>query len=316
MKAMWLSALGCGLLGPAIGLILYTSAVSLWFDGKLGPMVALRDIGLFLVVVFALPYFFVLVLFGPPAALIGALVASILARLKARGIRTSRLRFLSLALGTVGGTLVGALPVAVFGLRPGPPGASAIDWYTAAWLPIGTATGMMLGGLGSWWMGRASGTPADSRPPRTRWAASIMTGFCLAVLCLMLAYSWSIRTEFSRPQRFDLPDGFKGMVVVRYQVPTCPHMPDEGLYRVIVVYSSGTGCTSDPRPAGWTWHRFDYVRSDGSRASIRETGWGGGGYVWSYGGSVYHGDGTVEHRYDFFVGSEEEFRNGMKTHSR
>jgi hypothetical protein len=130
----------------------------------------------------------------------------------------------------------------------------------------------------------------------------------ISIVVVMGGFSW--------PQGYELPDGLKGWVVIRYEIPSCPPTRNAGLFRVVVVNASGNGCTSESRGKRWTYYRYEYVRPDGSRVSLRSTGWGGGGNVWAYSGDVHHGDWSVEHRYDFFVGTEDEFRRGMSNPPR
>ena len=56
--------------------------------------------------------------------------------------------------------------------------------------------------------------------------------------------------EVSWPQRYELPDGLRGWVVIRYEIPSCSPMRNAGLFHVIVVDALGQGCTSDSKPRG------------------------------------------------------------------
>jgi hypothetical protein len=135
-------------------------------------------------------------------------------------------------------------------------------------------------------------------------------GLVVLIGALLLTGVVVVMGGFSWPQGYELPDGLKGWVVIRYEIPACPPMRNAGLFRVVVVDASGNGCTSESEGKRWSYHRYEYIRPDGSRVPLHSTGWGGGGNVWSYSGDVHHGDGRVEHRYVFFVGTEDEYRRG------
>ena len=55
---------------------------------------------------------------------------------------------------------------------------------------------------------------------------------------------------FSWPESYELPDGLKGWVVIRYEIPSCPPMRNAGIFRIVVVDASGSGCTSESAGRG------------------------------------------------------------------
>lgn len=92
----------------------------------------------------------------------------------------------------------------------------------------------------------------------------VPAGIILLVLLLVLA------GELGRPVRYEIPEGFRGRVVIQYEDPSCPSLRTSGLYVVIPISESGRGCTKSAVPEGWRYTRYDYVTSDGSRTRISD----------------------------------------------
>jgi Family of unknown function (DUF6843) len=90
-------------------------------------------------------------------------------------------------------------------------------------------------------------------------------GVGLAAILLGIGY---LSGALGRPVRYEIPAGYLGWVVVRYEVPTCTPLKREGVYVVVPISKSGTGCTSDAVLRGWRYTRYDYVLRDGARIRI------------------------------------------------
>jgi hypothetical protein len=75
-----------------------------------------------------------------------------------------------------------------------------------------------------------------------------------------------------RPIRWELPNGYRGWLVVEYEVPRCPPLLTSGMYFVIKPSSEGRACTSSPAPMGWRYHKYEYVHPDGARTIVRSVG--------------------------------------------
>ena len=101
---------------------------------------------------------------------------------------------------------------------------------------------------------------------------------------------------------YEIADGYKGWVVVRYDDPNCPALKSAGLLVVVPVTSSGVGCTSSPHREGWQINLYEYVRRGNKTRSLPETGWGRGGEIWAGFGMPY------KHSESFFVGREQDLR--------
>lgn len=72
-----------------------------------------------------------------------------------------------------------------------------------------------------------------------------------------------------RPTRYELPDGYRGWVVIEYRNPDCPPIRTSGIYLILEIPHSGHVCTSDPLPDNsWRLTRYEYVRADGKRKHI------------------------------------------------
>jgi uncharacterized protein DUF6843 len=102
------------------------------------------------------------------------------------------------------------------------------------------------------------------------------------------------------PIRYELPPGYRGWIVVRFEDEKCPAMRSDGLFRVINI-ASGRGCTSTPAPSGWSYNRVVYVGPDGARTRVEAH------FI------TYGEDGR---RLRFFVGTQEELNRSWKDEPR
>ena len=89
-------------------------------------------------------------------------------------------------------------------------------------------------------------------------------GFGLAIFI-----GWGVHHVFSRPMRYEIPSGFKGWFVVKFEEQACPPLRSQGLFLVVSVPASGKVCTSTPNPDGWVYYKFEYVSPDGRRERLR-----------------------------------------------
>lgn len=107
---------------------------------------------------------------------------------------------------------------------------------------------------------------------------------------------------------FEIPEGYKGWVEVRFGRAECPTVLEGAAGRVFRIPRSGVLCTSSLRDTGVARDEYFYV-GDG-RKVIKESGWGEGGLIW---GGVYAGRGGVGSKEPadtlrFFVGTEAEYK--------
>jgi hypothetical protein len=120
-------------------------------------------------------------------------------------------------------------------------------------------------------------------------------GLCI-VLLLMGTWAWP------GPVRWELPDGYRGWVLLAYEHRGCPRLSLQGLTQVISIDSAGCGCTSSALGATQS-SEYTYVRQDGTRMPLDRATWihaTAGGTYFSY----PNGSGFRTHR--FFVGSPDE----------
>ena len=90
----------------------------------------------------------------------------------------------------------------------------------------------------------------------------------IAVLLLMVVALTAVafyKGVIGRPVRWEIPAGYRGWMVIRYEDISCPPLQVRGIYFVIPVTSSGHGCTASSIPLGWRYHRYEYVHPDGRR---------------------------------------------------
>jgi len=90
----------------------------------------------------------------------------------------------------------------------------------------------------------------------------------IVLFVVAVAFFWSAYRVFGKPMRYELPEGFKGWITIRFADPTCPPLRSEGIFLVVSVPTSGRVCTSTPHSNGWVYCRFEYLHSDGSKTSI------------------------------------------------
>lgn len=66
-----------------------------------------------------------------------------------------------------------------------------------------------------------------------------------------------------RPIRWEIPEGYRGWVLVRLSEPSCAPMRADGIFEVITVDVSGMACTSSDLPRGWRYVRYESVGPSG-----------------------------------------------------
>ncbi len=85
----------------------------------------------------------------------------------------------------------------------------------------------------------------------------------LLVLCVLVFL-------FGGPRELhEVPSGYRGYLVQRYEQPSCPPLERRGLRRVFTYDESQVVCTSESRAAyGSIDARYEYVSSHGTRTPI------------------------------------------------
>lgn len=109
-----------------------------------------------------------------------------------------------------------------------------------------------------------------------------------------------------RPIRWELPNSYRGWLVVEYAVARCPPLSTSGMYLVIKLSSEGRACTSSSAPIGWRYHKYEYVSPDGTRTAVRSAGHTDR-LVWPI---TY---GPAGNRELIFIGTEAELRQRWNT---
>ena len=103
------------------------------------------------------------------------------------------------------------------------------------------------------------------------------------------------------PERWLIPEGYVGWLVVQYDNAACAPLPIAGGYYVLRVSSSGRLCTSDKVVGGEAFDKFEYVKSDGTTTEIDQRTMVSGGMVSSTG------------RRFKFIGTEQQRRSSPDT---
>jgi hypothetical protein len=88
----------------------------------------------------------------------------------------------------------------------------------------------------------------------------LVAGSCLAVV---------VATHLiSRPERWEIPAGYRGWLVLRYNQSGCPPLPTQGLTQVIRFDLAGQACTSSAAAGGWYEFTAVYLHPDGTQSAI------------------------------------------------
>jgi hypothetical protein len=133
----------------------------------------------------------------------------------------------------------------------------------------------------------------DAMPSRSRVSTHLTA--CLAAL-LLGACAWP------GPVRWELPDGYRGWVLLAYEHRGCPPLPLRGITQVIAIDAEGCGCTSSSLGT-LREPEYAYVRTAGTVTMLDGASWihaRAGGTYFSY----PNGSGFRTRR--FFVGPPEE----------
>lgn len=149
--------------------------------------------------------------------------------------------------------------------------------------------------------------------------------YFVAAVVITGAMGWGFFHFTRRPDRFLIPDGYVGWVLIEYQIKGAPPLPlEEGrdLYRIS---NQGRLQTSSAPEEGMASDEYFYVTSKG-RKVIKDTGWGGGGLIWAgstsdgkIGVGNSQGTRTVQTppTQTFFVGTAQQFQKaGPEPQSR
>lgn len=117
------------------------------------------------------------------------------------------------------------------------------------------------------------------------------------------------------PDRYLIPQGYTGWIVVQYGVKGAPPLPVENGFRLYRIPRNGRLKTSSTILYGRAMDEYYYVLPNGQRQRLKETDWGGGGRIW--GGSVGSGESydangklteqSPETKIDF-IGTEKQFK--------
>jgi hypothetical protein len=103
---------------------------------------------------------------------------------------------------------------------------------------------------------------------------------------------------------WNFPDEFTGWVKVQFEDRDCgtetnSHWPFKSV--TVRVGKSGTGCSPDSFPAGWTYDKYVYLKPDGRRVPISSESPGRTGLPLGY--------SFEKKTYILFVGTESEQNN-------
>jgi len=99
-------------------------------------------------------------------------------------------------------------------------------------------------------------------------------------------------------QRYVIPDGYFGWVVVFHDVASCPPVPRLRGWKTYRFAPDGTLCTSDPIVGGWM--KSEYLYANG-KALVDDRD------IWQKSTGEATKDGVRHVFVDFFVGSRRQF---------
>ncbi len=133
-----------------------------------------------------------------------------------------------------------------------------------------------------------------------RRAGRPMIWLVIALATIICIFLLIITNAISPPMEFELPNGYHGWVVVRYEAADCDRFKRAGLFWTLEVPTSGQACTSESATKGLQYVRYLYKTPHGRTSPIGESNWGGGGSIWA---ASYSDKAKIER---FFVGTERE----------
>jgi hypothetical protein len=111
--------------------------------------------------------------------------------------------------------------------------------------------------------------------------------------------------ERRTPVVYEIPEGFRGWVLIQFNKPECPRLAEVEGKLVLRISKDGKSCASSAPEYGWAKDEFHFV-SERGREPIRTTVQGGGGMIWSASiGECGSGAGhTAAVFSNFYVGTE------------
>jgi hypothetical protein len=116
--------------------------------------------------------------------------------------------------------------------------------------------------------------PEDGKRASGRWAGR---GRALRVALLSLAVPLALAgaccgllaaTSLGRTEVYEIPAGYRGWLVVRYEDRACAPFRTAGTRRYIRFDAAGRACTSEQNSRRWRRVEFVYVSPDGGRVAI------------------------------------------------
>src|SRR5207249_5324468 len=91
-------------------------------------------------------------------------------------------------------------------------------------------------------------------------------------LIIVVVAAWDfIEGAIRVTELYELQPGYRGWVIIQYEVASCPILEKRGKTVVYKIPSSGCLCTSNPPHEGVHNVRYEYVNPDGTRTKI--PGW-------------------------------------------
>ncbi len=118
-------------------------------------------------------------------------------------------------------------------------------------------------------------------------------------------------TGIDRPIRYELPDRYRGWVVIEYYNPACPPLESKGIFHVVRIPSSGRVCISGPLQdddGAWRLPLYEYAMSDGTRRRIPSFN-NDAREIWAGNHVVFQTREEGNPQYGIFVGTMKENEN-------
>ena len=102
----------------------------------------------------------------------------------------------------------------------------------------------------------------------TQASRGYLLGAALVLVPVLLCGGLVAATVFGPPERWEIPDGYRGWVALTIENPDCPPLPRRGWTWVIVVGQDGRACTSSGPVRGFHDITYVYVAADGRRTPL------------------------------------------------
>lgn len=151
----------------------------------------------------------------------------------------------------------------------------------------------------------------ESASRAVRFSFGVLTLVLLAALGLWLGMGTGNSTH--RSSRFLIPEQYTGWIRIEFEVQGAPPLPMEAGQYVLRIPSDGVLRTSSAEQYGWANDSYYYYSAQGVRSLPNS---GPAGLIWGKINGEESGASGNRKYEEFFVGTEQQFRDQVKEKNR